>query len=269
MSGFGQERLFREGVSFLIQYFFGTTKKKRRRKRRKTKKQPSRLRFAARLVVATGIVLFAGSIMWAGYYRLSPPPGTLLMVQRSLSGEAISHPWKPLEEMSPHLVTAVIAAEDTRFCFHKGIDFDAIDKALTEAENGKRLRGASTISQQTAKNAFLWNGGGWLRKGGEAWMTMLIEAIWPKRRIIEVYLNIAEWGDGHFGAEAAAQARFGKSAKDLTAHEAALLASVLPNPHKWRVDPPGPYVRSRVGTVRVRMNQVRRDGLDACVLNRI
>ena len=99
-------------------------------------------------------------------------------------------------------------------------------------------------------------------------MTMLIETFWPKRRIMEVYLNIAEWGDGHFGAEAAAQARFGKSAKDLTPREAALLASVLPNPHKWRVDPPGPYVSRRAGTVRIRMNQVRRDGLDACVLKR-
>jgi len=190
------------------------------------------------------------------------------MLQRKMSGDVIIHPWTRLENISPHLVTAVIAAEDTRFCLHNGIDFEAIDKAIAEAESGRRLRGASTISQQTAKNAFLWNGGGWVRKGGEAWMTVLIETFWPKRRIMEVYLNIAEWGDGHFGAEAAAQARFGKSARDLTQQEAALLASVLPNPHKWRVDPPGPYVTKRAGTVRMRMNQVRRDGLDACVLKR-
>ncbi|WP_428410680.1 monofunctional biosynthetic peptidoglycan transglycosylase [Hyphococcus sp.] len=213
-----------------------------------------------------GAVLVGGSVLWAGLYAIAAPPGTLLMFQRKLSGDVINHPWTPLEEISPHLVTAVIAAEDTRFCLHNGIDFEAIDKALAEAENGRRLRGASTISQQTAKNAFLWNGGGWVRKGGEAWMTVLIENLWPKRRIMEVYLNIAEWGDGHFGAEAAAQARFHKSAKDLTPYEAALLSSVLPNPHKWRVDPPGPYVRSRSYTIRSRMDQVRRDGLDACVL---
>ncbi len=241
-------------------------KRNRRKKRKKKKAAPNRMRFALRAGVIAMLGLFGASLLWAGLYRLAPPPGTLLMFQRKLSGDVIEHPWTPLDEISPHLVRAVIAAEDTRFCLHNGIDFEAIDKALEESKNGKRLRGASTISQQTAKNAFLWNGGGWLRKGGEAWMTVLIESFWPKRRIMEVYLNIAEWGDGHFGAEAAAQARFHKSAKDLTASEAALLASVLPNPHKWRVDPPGPYVRSRSYTIRSRMDQVRRDGLDACVL---
>ncbi len=211
--------------------------------------------------------LVGASIVWAGAYALLAPPGTLTMLQRKMSGDVIIHPWTPLEEISPNLVTAVIAAEDTRFCLHNGIDFKAIEDAMNEAENGKRLRGASTISQQTAKNAFLWNGGGWVRKGVEAWMTTLIETFWPKRRVMEVYLNIAEWGDGYFGAEAAAQARFGKRARDLNKGEAALLATVLPNPHKWRVDPPGPYVRRRVKTVRKRMDQVRRDGLDACVFN--
>ncbi len=241
-------------------------RKSRRKKRKKKKAPPNRLRVALRMGVIVALALFGASLLWAGFYRLAPPPGTLVMMERKLGGEVITHPWTPLEQISPHLVRAVIAAEDTRFCLHNGIDFEAIDKALEDSKNGKRLRGASTISQQTAKNAFLWNGGGWLRKGGEAWMTVLIESFWPKRRIMEVYLNIAEWGDGHFGAEAAAQARFGKSAKDLTPHEAALLASVLPNPHKWRVDPPGPYVRSRSYTIRSRMDQVRRDGLDACVL---
>ncbi len=230
------------------------------------KRPQKRLGARLRAVVAAIGVIVAGSIVWAGLYAVAAPPGTILMAQRKLSGEKIVRSWTPLTESSPNLVTAVIAAEDTRFCLHNGIDFEAIDKALEEAENGKRLRGASTISQQTAKNAFLWNGGGWLRKGGEAWMTVLIETFWSKRRIMEVYLNIAEWGDGRFGAEAAAQARFGKSAKALTPYEAALLASVLPNPHKWRVDPPGPYVRKRAGTIRARMNQVRRDGLDRCAL---
>jgi monofunctional biosynthetic peptidoglycan transglycosylase len=241
-------------------------RKRKRRKKKKTKVQ-SGLRLALRVSAIGALSLFIGTLVWAGLYAVAAPPGTMLMLQRKLSGDVIDHPWTRLENISPNLVTAVIAAEDTRFCLHRCIDRQAIDKALTEAKNGKKLRGASTISQQTAKNAFFWNGGGWLRKGGEAWMPVVIEAIWPKRRIMEVYLNIAEWGDGHFGAEAAAQALFGKSAKHLTAQEAALLASVLPNPHKWRVDPPGPYVRQRAGTVRSRMNQVRRDGLDACVIN--
>jgi monofunctional biosynthetic peptidoglycan transglycosylase len=225
------------------------------------------LTIVLRGLVIAGAFAIGASVAWAGVYRFAAPPGTFLMLQRKMSGAVIIHPWTPLEDVSPHLTRAVIAAEDTRFCLHNGIDFEAIEDAMAEAENGKRLRGASTISQQTAKNAFLWNGGGWLRKGAEAWMTTLIETFWSKRRVMEVYLNIAEWGDGYFGAEAAAQARFGKSAKALTKREAALLASVLPNPHKWRVDPPGPYVRRRAATVRMRMDQVQRDGLDACVFN--
>ncbi|WDI30329.1 monofunctional biosynthetic peptidoglycan transglycosylase [Hyphococcus flavus] len=242
-----------------------TAPKRKRKRRSKKKKLQSRLK---RYAIAAGlavVALFAFSVLWAGVYRVAPPPGTLVMAARGLGGDKVNKQWVRLEDISPHLVTAVIAAEDTRFCLHNGIDFEAIDKALAESKNGGRLRGASTISQQTAKNAFFWNGGGWVRKGGEAWMTVLIETLWPKRRIMEVYLNVAEWGDGIFGAEAAAQSRFGKSAKDLNAYEAALLASVLPSPDKWRVDPPGPYVRKRSGTVRARMNVVRRDGLDACV----
>ena len=220
---------------------------------------------------AWGVVfLFVGSIVWAGVYRFSEPPGTLLMLERKLAGENIVHPWTALNDISPHLIVAVIAAEDTRFCLHNGIDFEAIDEAMDEAENGKRLRGASTISQQTAKNAFLWSGRSWLRKGGEAWMTIVIETLWPKRRIMEVYLNVAEWGDGLFGAEAAARKRFGKSAKNLTPQESALLAAVLPNPRKWRVDPPGAYVRERTRTLRGRMGsgKARRARRLRCAMNR-
>ncbi|MEM8771552.1 MAG: monofunctional biosynthetic peptidoglycan transglycosylase [Pseudomonadota bacterium] len=227
---------------------------------------PGRLALALRWIAISGVLLAAASVIWAGVYRFAAPPGTLLMLERKMSGDVIIHPWRPLEDISPHLVAAVIAAEDSRFCQHNGIDFEAIDNALEAAENGKRLRGASTISQQTAKNAFLWNSRSWVRKGAEAWMTVLIETFWPKRRIMEVYLNIAEWGDGLFGAEAAAQQRFGKSASELTEEEAALLAAVLPNPHKWRVDPPGPYVRRRTGALRKRMDIVRRDGLASCAL---
>ena len=236
-----------------------------KKKRWGTRGPLDRLTIIFRGFAGLGIFLVVGSIIWAGVYRFAEPPGTMLMLERKFSGDVIVHPWVPLGDISPHLVNAVIAAEDTRFCQHNGIDFEAIDKAIMEAENGKRLRGASTISQQTAKNAFLWSHRSWLRKGGEAWMTVVIETLWPKRRIMEVYLNVAEWGDGLFGAEAAAQKRFGKSAKDLNQREAALLASVLPNPHKWRVDPPGQYVRRRAATLHKRMGQVRRDGLNTCV----
>ena len=173
-------------------------------------------------------------------------PGSTLMVQRAVSGETIRRNWTPIENISPHLVRAVIAAEDTGFCQHEGIDMSAILKALKEREQGRGLRGASTITQQTAKNIFLWNGGGLFRKAPEAWLATYIDFVWGKRRVMEAYLNIAEWGDGVFGAEAAALARFGKPASDLTAREAALLAAVLPSPNKWRLDPAGPYVRERV-----------------------
>jgi monofunctional biosynthetic peptidoglycan transglycosylase len=212
------------------------------------------------------VVLFYGSIAWVATYRFAPPPGTLLMLERSLEGDTIYQTWTPLEDISPNLVRAVIAGEDSRFCLHTGIDFEAVEEAIDERKNGKKQRGASTISQQTAKNAFLWNGGGWVRKGAEAWFTLVAETLWTKRRTIEIYLNIAEWGDGYFGAEAAARARFGKGANALTREEASLLAAVLPSPNKWHVSPPGPYVRGRAAMLRLRMEQVRAQGLDQCVL---
>lgn len=205
------------------------------------------------------------SLVWAGAYRFIDPPGTFVMLGRALSGQEIHRDWTPIGTISPHLIRAVIAAEDSNFCRHRGFDFEAIEDAVEHNKNGRRRRGASTITQQTAKNAFLWNGGGWVRKGAEAWFAGLIDTLWTKRRVMEVYLNVAEWGDGLFGAEAAARARFSKSAKDLTKQEAALLAAVLPSPNKWRVDPPGPYVRRRAATLRKRMDIVARDGLDACV----
>lgn len=198
--------------------------------------------------------------------RFIPTPGSILMVQRSLAGENIRRDWVPLKEISPHLVHAVIAAEDSGFCAHEGVDIDAIKQALSERAAGGGLRGASTITQQTAKNAFLWNGGGFARKGVEAWFAFFIDYIWGKPRVMEHYLNLAEWGDGLFGAEAASRTRFGKPASELTRREAALLASVLPSPNKWRVDPPGPYVSKRAGTIQARMRVVAGEGLAACVL---
>ena len=195
-----------------------------------------------------------------------PVPGSILMMQRTLGGEDFRRAIVPLERISPHLVTAVIAAEDSRFCQHDGIDFEALQKAIDENQQRGRRRGASTITQQTAKNVFFWNGGGYVRKAGEAWMALFIDGMWDKRRVMENYLNTIEWGDGLFGAEAAARVRFGKRASELTQYEAALLAAVLPNPHDWRVDPPGPYVRGRASTLQARMRVVANEGLDDCVL---
>lgn len=225
------------------------------------------LRAALWFVVLVALSPFVGAIA----YRFAPPPGTWTMLQRKMSGEVIIHPWTPLEKISPHLVRAVIAAEDSRFCLHKGIDVEAVQEAFEEnrkngqKKNGRR-RGGSTISQQTAKNVFLWQGGGWIRKSFETYFTLVSETIWGKRRTMELYLNVAEWGNGLFGAEAAARGRFGKSAADLSKQEAALLAAVLPSPNKWRAVNPGPYVRGRAAMIRKRMEVVRNEGLDRCVL---
>ncbi len=217
------------------------------------------------------VVIVLSPFIGSAVYRFAPPPGTWTMLERKLSGDVIIHPWTPLEDISPQLVRAVIAAEDSRFCLHAGIDMEAVKEAFEDnrknggKKNGRR-RGGSTISQQTAKNVFLWNGGGWVRKGLETWFTLVSETIWGKRRTMELYLNVAEWGNGYFGAEAAAQGRFGKSAADLTKGEAALLAAVLPSPNKWRAVNPGPYVKRRAATIRKRIDVVRSEGLDACVL---
>ena len=218
-------------------------------------------------LLLTGVAVFVLFHVYALILRLAPNPGTLLMTQRAMQGQEVERDWVSLDRISPRLVYAVIAAEDAKFCTHGGIDWDAIEQARDDnAKNpGKRRRGGSTISQQTAKNVFFWNGGGMPRKAGEAWMTYVIETVWGKRRIMEMYLNVAEWGDGLFGAEAAAQARFGKSAADLTEREAALLAAVLPSPNKWSADNPGPYVRRRASSIQGRMRVVANEGYAACV----
>ncbi|PKP82245.1 MAG: monofunctional biosynthetic peptidoglycan transglycosylase [Alphaproteobacteria bacterium HGW-Alphaproteobacteria-18] len=219
-------------------------------------------------IVLTGIGLVVLFHLYALILRFAPIPGTILMTQRAMQGEEVQRDWVSLDEISPRLVYAVIAAEDAKFCAHGGIDWEAIEAAREwNAKNPDRSRrGGSTISQQTAKNVFFWNGGGMPRKAGEAWMTYVIEAVWGKRRIMEAYLNVAEWGDGIFGAEAAAQERFGKSAADLTEREAALLAAVLPSPNKWKAVNPGPYVQRRAGSIQGRMRVVANEGYAACVL---
>ncbi len=207
----------------------------------------------------------AASIVWVGAYRVLHPPATLTMLARGLDGMDVRRTPVSLNDISPHLVRAVIAAEDARFCSHTGFDFDAMREAIEEARNGRRLRGASTISQQTAKNAFLWGGGGFPRKVAEAWFTIWGEIFWGKRRTMELYLNVAEWGDGLFGAEAAARAYFGVSAADLAPREAALLAAVLPNPHVRRADRPSDFVRRRAASIERQIRDVELSGGDDCV----
>ncbi|HYE01016.1 MAG TPA: monofunctional biosynthetic peptidoglycan transglycosylase [Alphaproteobacteria bacterium] len=220
------------------------------------------LRLALRLGLA-GLLLSVG---WAALYRLVPPPVTFTMLGGLMAGRGIEKDWVPLEAVSPHLVRAVIGAEDSGFCAHGGFDWGAIGAAWEANDAAGRVRrGGSTLSMQTAKNAFLWQGRSWLRKGLEAWFTLLAEGLWPKRRILEVYLNVAEWGKGVYGAEAAARAHFGKAAAALTPREAALLAAVLPNPRGWSAGRPGPYVQRRAGLLQQRARQVAAQGLDACV----
>ena len=202
--------------------------------------------------------------------RFLPVPATFLMATRLIEGEGWDYRWRSLDRMSPRLVEAVIASEDSTFCAHRGFDMKAIETALkanarSEKRGRGRIRGGSTISQQTAKNAFLWPGRDWIRKGLEAGYTVAIETVWGKRRIMEVYLNVAEWAPGVYGAEAASQHWFGKSADDLTAREAARLAAILPSPRRYSAASPGPYVRRRTARIQAAMETVRSDGLATCV----
>ncbi|HEY3694368.1 monofunctional biosynthetic peptidoglycan transglycosylase [Phenylobacterium sp.] len=223
------------------------------------------LRLAVVLFVVFGLV---GPILAVAVYRFAPPPITYLMVERMVEGRGFDRRWQPIERISPTLVRAVIAAEDARFCEHHGFDFDAMEKAMRNNERRPgRIRGGSTISQQTAKNVFLWPDRSYVRKGLEAYFTVLIETIWGKRRIMEVYLNSIEWGPGVYGAEAAAQANFRVSAARLSPAQAARLAAILPSPLKWRAATPGPYVRKRSGKIGAAAGTVRREGSAACVLS--
>lgn len=228
----------------------------------KSKRPPLLLRAAIWLIGAVIIL----PVAWVLLFGVIESPGTVLMAQRALAGDKVRHHPVKLEAISSNLVRAVIAAEDSGFCAHDGFEIEAIQAALDNNKKGGKVRGGSTLSQQTAKNLFLWPDRSYLRKGMEAYFTILIEAFWPKRRIMEAYLNAAEWGDGLFGAEAAAQARFGVAAKDLTPSQAARLAAVLPSPNKWRADQPGPYVRKRSRAILARANALRAGNLDTCVL---
>ena len=197
-------------------------------------------------------------------FKWLPVPVTATMV---MDGNGITKDWESLDNIDRNLVSAVIAAEDSRFCEHFGFDAEAIEQAIEERLAGERQRGGSTISQQTAKNVFLWQGGGFFRKGLEAWFTFWIEAVWGKRRIMEVYLNVAETGIGTYGAEAGAQRYFGHSAARLSADEASRMAAALPSPKKRSVKNPGGWLARHGNNIERRIGIVRRDGLDACVYN--
>lgn len=209
-------------------------------------------RFLKRVVLLLLLLWAAGVVV----YRFAEPPITPLMVIRLAEGEGLARQPVALDRIASVLPRTVIAAEDNKFCIHNGIDFSAIKDAIEEHEAGEGLRGASTITMQLARNLFLWPGGGFARKGVEAVTALAIDAVWPKRRQIEVYLNIVEWAPGVYGAEAAARHHFRKSAAQLSAHEAALLAATLPSPRKWNAGNPGSYVQNRAATLQQRAGQL-------------
>ncbi|MBV7405035.1 monofunctional biosynthetic peptidoglycan transglycosylase [Enterobacter sp. ENT03] len=211
------------------------------------------------------------ALFWGGgiaLFSVVPVPFSAVMVERQLSawlggdfGYVAHSDWVSMSDISPWMGLAVIAAEDQKFPEHWGFDVAAIEKALSHNErNENRIRGASTLSQQTAKNLFLWDGRSWLRKGLEAGLTLGMETVWSKRRILTVYLNIAEFGDGVFGIEAAAQRYFHKPASRLTMSEAALLAAVLPNPLRFKADAPSGYVHNRQAWIMRQMRQLGGEG---------
>ncbi len=200
-------------------------------------------------------------------FRFVPVPGTPQMLLDLVTFQPVHYSWRAYDEISPNLAYAVVGSEDQDFCNHHGFDWNDIQAALKQHERHpkKRLRGASTISQQIARTLFLLPVRSWLRKGVEAYLTVMVEALWPKKRILTAYLNLVDWGHGNYGAEAAAQAYFHVPASALTKLQAARLATILPDPDKWRANRPGRYVASRSETVGVRAWEVTRDGLDWCV----
>jgi monofunctional glycosyltransferase len=210
------------------------------------------------------IFFFVTSIFFTLLFRFINPPATPLMYIRVIENisdqkkPAINKDWKSLKEISPNLVLAVIASEDNNFESHYGVDLKAIEKAKKLNARGKKIRGASTITQQTAKNVFLWQARTYMRKGLELYFTGLIEVFWGKKRIMEMYLNVIEMGDGIYGAEAASQYYFHKPAKNLNRDEAASIAAVLPNPRRWRPDKPTAYVSRTKSRILWAMNRVAR-----------
>ncbi len=218
-----------------------------------------------RILAKTVFWFVAISVGLTVLYRFVPPPVTVTML---VDGNGITKDWQPLSRIDRNMVAAAIAAEDGKFCTHNGFDTTAIEKAFERNAAGGRLRGGSTISQQTAKNVFLWQGDGWtryLRKGLEVWFTFLIENLWDKRRIMEIYLNVAETGIGTYGVEAGAQRYWGQSASNLTTIEAGRMAAALPSPKTRSVKSPSGFTRRYGNTIAARIGTVKTQGLDSCV----
>jgi monofunctional biosynthetic peptidoglycan transglycosylase len=233
-----------------------------RYKRRRSRSLVSRITgWIVKLVVA----FFLFSILWVLAYRFINPPITITMLGDVIAGRGATRDWMPISQIDRDMIRASIAAEDSKFCSHHGFDFEAIEDAMKRNASGGRIRGGSTISQQTAKTTFLWNGGGYARKGVEAWFTFLIEHLWGKRRIMEVYLNNAETGIGTYGVNAGSERYFGHDASAMSATEAARIAAVLPLPKKRGAVAPIGFTRRYGNTIAARIGVVGRDGLDACI----
>ncbi len=219
------------------------------------------LRILLKAVLAFVIV----SVLMVGIFRFVPVPFTWTMMGDLLGGRSVTKQWMPLSEMDPNMARAAIAGEDARFCSHHGFDWKGIASAAYSNAQGKRLRGGSTISQQTAKNVFLFQGGGYARKALEAYFTVLIETLWGKRRIMEVYLNVAETGIGTYGADAAALRYFNHDATHLSPTEAGRIAAVLPLPKKRAAIDPRGFVRRHGNALARYVGVVKRNGLDSCL----
>jgi monofunctional biosynthetic peptidoglycan transglycosylase len=237
--------------------------------RAKTRKQAARRGGFGRVIgwIFRAFFLFiVVSLLWVLLYRFVPPPITFTMMGDALSGRGVTKDWMSLDRIDRDMARAAIAAEDSKFCSHWGFDQDAIAAAMRRNAEGRGvIRGGSTISQQTAKNAFLWQGGGYFRKGLEAWFTLLIENLWSKQRIMEVYLNIAETGLGTYGVNAGAQRYFKKDASNLSRQEAARIAAVLPLPKEREAIAPSGFTRRYGNSISRRIGVVARDRLDACL----
>jgi monofunctional biosynthetic peptidoglycan transglycosylase len=248
---------------------FDRTRPLRPRRRAAPRGARARLpRWKARRWLATALLLgLVGPLAPAACLRFVDPPVSAFMLRDGLARLAAgkswpAHDWVDYEDISPHVRLAVVAAEDQRFPEHQGFDFAAIEKAVAHNQRSERKRGASTISQQVAKNLFLWPERSWVRKGLEVYFTLAIEALWPKRRILEVYLNVAELGDGVYGVGAASRRFFGRDVRWLGPREAAVLAAVLPSPKRMRADAPGPYAQRRARWIQAQMRRLGHSYLD-------
>jgi monofunctional biosynthetic peptidoglycan transglycosylase len=216
-------------------------------------------------IVKLIVAFFVISTLLVLAYRFINPPITITMLGDIVAGRGATRDWMPIDKIDRDMIRASIAAEDSKFCLHHGFDFEAIEDAMKRNASGGRIRGGSTISQQTAKNVFLWQSGGYARKGAEAWFTFLIEHLWGKRRIMEVYLNNAETGIGTYGVNAGAERYYGHDASAMSPTEAARIAAVLPLPKKRGAVAPKGFTRRYGNTITARIGVVARDGLDACV----